>query len=60
MNMDDVACVTALAAAIVSIGVGAASVIGHNARVSAPVAQECSQTHPTSTMQVAPPTYRAL
>ena len=59
MNMDDVACVTALAAAIVSIAVGAASVISHNARLGATVAQECPRAHATST-QAAPPAPRAL
>ncbi len=69
MSMDDVACITALAAAIVSIGIGAASVLGHNARLNAALAherlhatsaQECPHAHSTSTMQLAPPTSRAL
>jgi hypothetical protein len=59
MNMDDVACVTALAAAVVSIAVGAVSVIGPKTKHSTSVAQECPRAHATST-HVAPPTYRAL
>jgi hypothetical protein len=67
MNMDDVACVTALAAAVVSIAIGAVSVIGHTkaarqhtaSTVSTAVAHECPQAH-TSSLQIAPAAARAL
>jgi hypothetical protein len=66
MNMDDVACVTALAAAVVSIAIGAVSVIGHTkaarqhtTSTTSTVAHECPQAHTTS-LQIAPPVARAL